>query len=91
MLPSDEEVSRGIRPVVADAEDSSLTPTTTAALEQPEEMPWPDAPEERFPWEMGEEGSPPAPPGTFETLTIEELEEFERFERQRLDRGRRSS
>ena len=100
VLPSDEEASPGIRPVVADAEDSSGTPTTTAAPEQPEEMPWPDAPEERFPWELGEEGpspaSPPqadgpAPPGTFETLTIEELQEFERFERQRLDRGRRSS
>jgi hypothetical protein len=63
-------------------------------------MPWPDSPDERFPWELGEEGTPPvqaapdeqaAPAGAFETLTVDELEEFERFERQRHDRGRTSS
>ncbi len=100
VLPSDETVSRGVRPVLADAEESPGTPARTEAPEQAEEMPWPDAPEERFPWEVGEEGPPPAPAppddepapaGAFETLTIEELEEFERFERQRLERGRRSS
>jgi hypothetical protein len=102
VLPSGETetMSRGIRPVVADAEDASGAPAPTIEPEQAADMPWPDAPEERFPWEVDEAGAPPAPipsddepalPGTFETLTIEELEEFERFERQRLDRGRGSS
>ncbi len=102
ILPSGETetLSRGIRPVLADAEDASGTPAPTMAPAQEADMPWPDGPEERFPWEIDEAGAPPAPipsdaepalPGTFETLTIEEMEEFERFERQRLDRGRRSS
>ena len=100
VLPSAETMSRGIRPVLADAEDASGTPAPTMAPEQAADMPWPDGPEERFPWEIDEAGAQPAPtpsdaepalPGTFETLTIEELEEFERFERQRLDRGRGSS
>ena len=102
VLPSGETetLSRGIRPVLADAEDASGTPAPTMAPAQEADMPWPDGPEERFPWEIDEAGAPPAPipsdaepalPGTFETLTIEEMEEFERFERQRLDRGRRSS
>ena len=95
-----EPMPRGIRPVPADAEDASGTPAPTMGAEQGADMPWPDAPEERFPWEMDEAGPQPAPAvandeaalsGTFETLTIEELEEFESFERQRPDRGRRSS
>jgi len=103
VLPSveTETASRGIRPVLADAEeDAPGTPAQTMAPEQSADMPWPDGPEERFPWEIDEPGGQPAPtpsddepahPGKFETLTIEELEEFERFERQRLDRGGRSS
>jgi hypothetical protein len=100
VLPSNDPAAHAARPVPADPGNPPGAPSLIEFAEPADEMPWPDAPDERFPWDTAEPGPSPAPappedepvPGsTFETLTREELDEFERFERQRLERGRRSS
>ena len=56
VLPSKEPVSRGSG--VPDATEAASPPGTAAGVESPapvEEMPWPDAPEERFPWDLDAE------------------------------------
>ena len=97
VLPSERpaarnEISSASEP--ASADEAGARAAEPAPLE---DMPWPDAPEERFPWELdadspGATALPegPAPPGTFESLTADELDEFDRFERQRRERGNRS-
>jgi hypothetical protein len=103
VLPSDETAAPAARSDARGEERSPAVAEEASGAVQVEEMPWPDLPEERFPWEL-DAGQPanasveveaggagPEHPGAFETLTVEELEEFERFERQRRERGRRSS
>jgi len=108
VLPSDEPSQPSVRWVPpADEGTSSEAAPPEDGDRTLDPMPWPAAPEERFPWELEDgfpgsvqEGSDVALPrpepafsseAAFEPLTIEEMDEFERFERQRLERGRRSS
>jgi len=56
VLPSKETVSRGSGN--PDATEAASPPGIAAGVESPapaEEMPWPDAPEERFPWDLDAE------------------------------------
>lgn len=80
-------------PEAADEKTLSLEPALEAA-----EPAWPDAPDDRFPWELPDDPLPlpedsPAPPAArdsaFETLTAEELQEFARFEELRRERNGR--
>jgi hypothetical protein len=84
------------------ADEKSLSPEPEVEAAEPA---WPDAPDDRFPWELpddplplSEDSAPPAdtaPPAArdsaFETLTAEELQEFARFEKQRRERNGRST
>lgn len=104
VLPSEDLAARDALPSgpgISMASEVALPAESASGAGEPilpEEMPWPEAPEERFPWDLDADpsGAAPAPdgpatPGTFESLTAEELDEFDRFERQQRERGRRTS
>ena len=96
VLPSDETDSRGAGPVAAGTAAAPGIPAWTEVPGQAQEMPWPDAPEARFPWEIvdgapedaaANEGPPaaPLPPpddqGPAGQFETLTIEEMDEFER----------
>ena len=61
VLPSEDTVPRGGMPDVNEAPPARIAAGTEFPVPN-EEMPWPDTPEERFPWDLTSEhpGGPPA-------------------------------
>src|SRR5206468_4236282 len=52
VLPSEDAASPGGVPCATDAAQPRLTEAEADGPRQDHEMPWPDTPEERFPWDL---------------------------------------